>query len=50
MAIRLSKAFGSSPETWLKMQLDYDLARARQREDRIQVKRVQRPLDQPHMV
>jgi addiction module HigA family antidote len=50
MAIRLSTAFGSSPETWLKMQLDYDLARARQREDRIQVKRVQRPLDQPHVV
>jgi len=43
MAIRLSKAFGSSPETWLKMQLDYDLAKARQREDRIEVKRVQRP-------
>jgi addiction module HigA family antidote len=40
MAIRLSKAFGSSPETWLKMQLDYDLAQARQREGRIQVKRV----------
>lgn len=48
MAIRLSKAFGSSPETWLKMQLDYDLARARQRGD-IQVKRVQRPDDQPHL-
>ena len=48
MAIRLSKAFGSSPETWLKMQLDYDLAQARQREGRIQVKRVQRHLhDQP---
>ncbi|MDA8308879.1 MAG: HigA family addiction module antitoxin [Deltaproteobacteria bacterium] len=47
MAIRLSKAFGSSPETWLKMQLDYDLAQARQREDTIQVKRVQRPQDQP---
>ena len=50
MAIRLSKAFGSSPETWLKMQLDYDLARARRHEDSIQVKRVQRPLDQPHVV
>lgn len=32
MAIRLSKAFGSSPETWLGMQLDYDLAQARRRE------------------
>ncbi len=50
MAIRLSKAFGSSPETWLKMQLDYDLAQARRREGRIEVKRVQRPHDQPHVV
>ena len=25
MAVRLSKAFGSSPETWLGMQMDYDL-------------------------
>ena len=25
MAIRLSKAFGSSPETWLRLQLQYDL-------------------------
>jgi len=50
MVIRLSKAFGSSPETWLKMQLDYDLSKALRREDRIQVKRVQRPHDQPHVV
>jgi addiction module HigA family antidote len=50
MAIRLSKAFGSSPETWLKLQLDYDLAQARRGEDRILVKRVQRPHDQPHVV
>ncbi|HEX4808626.1 MAG TPA: HigA family addiction module antitoxin [Bryobacteraceae bacterium] len=28
MAIRLSKAFGSTPETWLRMQLAYDLATA----------------------
>ena len=48
MALRLSKAFGSSPETWLGMQLDYDLAQARLNEDRIQVKRVPRHLhDQP---
>ena len=25
MAVRLSKAFGSSPETWLGMQMAYDL-------------------------
>ena len=29
MAIRLSKAFGSSPETWLGMQTAYDLWQAR---------------------
>jgi len=42
MALRLSKAFGSSPETWLGMQLDYDLAQARRHEGRIRVKRVRR--------
>jgi addiction module HigA family antidote len=31
MAIRLSKAFGSSPETWLGLQLAYDLWQARGR-------------------
>lgn len=39
MAIRLSKAFGSTPETWLKMQLAYDLAQARKSESRIKVRR-----------
>ena len=43
MAIRLAKAFGSSPETWLGMQLDYDLARARLREGDMHVQRVRRP-------
>ena len=28
MALRLSKAFGGSPETWPEMQLDYDPAQA----------------------
>jgi addiction module HigA family antidote len=40
MAIRLSKAFGSSPETWLGMQLDYDLAQARRHAGDIRVTRV----------
>jgi len=31
MAIRLSKAFGSTPETWLNMQTAYDLWQARER-------------------
>ena len=43
MAIRLAKAFGSSPETWLGLQLDFDLARVRRREDEIRVERVALP-------
>jgi addiction module HigA family antidote len=39
MAIRLSKAFGSTPETWLRMQLVYDLAAARKNESKIKVRR-----------
>ena len=39
MAIRLSKAFGSTPETWLRMQLAYDLAVARKDESKIKVRR-----------
>ncbi len=43
MAIRLAQAFGSSAETWLGMQLDYDLAQARRQSDRIRVERLPRP-------
>ena len=39
MAIRLTKAFGSTPETWLRMQLAYDLAVARREESKIKVRR-----------
>ena len=39
MAIRLSKAFGSTAETWLRMQLAYDLAAARRDERKIKVRR-----------
>jgi addiction module HigA family antidote len=39
MAIRLSKAFGSTPETWLRMQIAYDLATARKDERKIKVHR-----------
>jgi antitoxin HigA-1 len=42
MAIRLSRAFGSTPETWLKMQLAYDLANAMKHERRIKVRRYHR--------
>ena len=37
MAIRLSKAFGSTPETWLRMQMAYDLASVRRDESSIKV-------------
>ncbi len=39
MAIRLSKAFGSTPETWLRMQMAYDLWQARGRTGEIAVER-----------
>jgi len=40
MAYRLSKAFGSTPETWLGMQLAFDLARSRDLAHKIRVERV----------
>ncbi len=39
MAVRLSKAFGSSPETWLGMQMAYDLWQVRERSEQITVER-----------
>jgi len=41
MAVRLAKAFGGRAETWLKMQLAYDLAQVERKADSIQVQRVQ---------
>lgn len=49
MAVRLSKAFGSSAETWLKLQLDYELAQVRERQDKIQARRMHAPLDHHHI-
>jgi addiction module HigA family antidote len=48
MAIRLAKAFGSTAETWLRMQLAYDLAQARKDESKIKVRR-QHALQELHM-
>lgn len=45
MAIRLSKAFGSTAETWLRMQLAYDLAQARRNENKIKVRRQEVPVE-----
>jgi antitoxin HigA-1 len=42
MAIRLDKAFGGDAETWLRLQMAYDLAQARKREKQIHVRRIQR--------
>jgi len=42
MAIRLDKAFGGSAETWLRLQMAYELAQARQHEGEINVKPVRR--------
>ena len=39
MAIRLSKAFGSTPETWLGLQMAYDLWQARAHVDKIKVEK-----------
>jgi len=39
MAIRLSKAFGASAESWLRHQLQYDLWRAQRGAGRIKVTR-----------
>jgi antitoxin HigA-1 len=39
MAVRLAKAFGGSPENWLRMQMNYDLAQVRKREAEINVRR-----------
>jgi addiction module HigA family antidote len=44
MAIRLSKAFGSTAEAWLQMQVAFDLAEARKDEDGIKVRRYSRDL------
>ena len=39
MAIRLAKAFGSTTETWIRLQTAYDIAQALEREDEIEVER-----------
>lgn len=40
MAVRLEKAIGTSAETWLRMQMTFDLAQTRQRTDDIVVQRL----------
>tara|TARA_B100002003_G_scaffold234546_1_gene248590 strand:- start:490 stop:771 length:282 start_codon:yes stop_codon:yes gene_type:complete len=40
MAIRLSKAFGTSAESWLNQQMQYDLWQARQSSEDFEVRRL----------
>jgi antitoxin HigA-1 len=39
MAVRISKAFGGTAESWLKQQMQYDLARIQKKAAKIKVKR-----------
>ena len=40
MAVRFEKAFGSTADTWLRMQMNYDLAQVRKRASSIAVERL----------
>jgi antitoxin HigA-1 len=40
MAVKLEKAIGSTADTWLRMQMNYDLAQVRKREASIKVSRL----------
>lgn len=40
IALRLAKAFGSSPETWLGLQMDYDLAQVQRKAGEIKVQKL----------
>lgn len=41
MALRLEKALGSTADTWLRMQMNYELARIRRRASSTRVKRIE---------
>jgi addiction module HigA family antidote len=41
MAIRLEKALGSTADTWLRMQVNYNLAQARKNASKLKVKRIE---------
>ena len=40
MALGLAKAFDTTPESWLGMQMEYDLWQTEKRAKRLQVKRL----------
>lgn len=39
MAVRLAKTFGSTTETWIRLQAAYDVVQAQAKEDQIEVER-----------
>lgn len=43
MAVRLSKAFGSTVSFWLRLQLNFDLAQVEKKASKIRVRRVAVP-------
>ncbi len=47
MAVRLAKAFGSTPEAWLRLQMAYDLAQVRQQKISVQARCAQRSDGRP---
>lgn len=47
MAVRLSKAFGRSPESWMQLQVQYDLAQVLARSEEIKVQRYRQPGEEP---
>jgi addiction module HigA family antidote len=47
MAIRLGIAFDTTPESWLEMQLQYDLWQAKKRAGKLKVKRLAQPSAEP---
>jgi len=46
MAVRISKAFGSTPEHWLRMQLAYDMSHLQEKTKHIHVKRFPNPVNE----
>jgi addiction module HigA family antidote len=48
MAIRLDKAFGGGAETWLRLQMAYDLAGAEKKAGKMRVARVRNKPENMH--
>lgn len=49
MAIRLDKAFGGGAETWLRLQMAYDLAGAEKKAGKMRVTRVRNKPEDAHV-